>query len=155
MLPILTKQGVSVNIIKHSHHDIQLEPDTKDSARLRRAGAAEVMISSPYRFAIFHELRDQAEPDLRAQLQRLSPADLTLVEGFSSHQIPRLEVFRPSLNGVPRYLGQADVVALASDSDFPCPLPIWPLNEPEKIISCIFEWFDAQARQASCRFIAI
>ena len=47
MLPILTKQGVSVNIIKHSHHDIQLEPDTKDSARLRRAGAAEVMISSP------------------------------------------------------------------------------------------------------------
>lgn len=142
MLPILAGQGISVNVIKHSHHDIELEPDTKDSARLRRAGAAEVLISSPYRFAIFHELRGHAEPDLHAQLQRLSAADLTLVEGFRAHRIPRLEVFRPSLQGAARYPEQHDIVAVASDSHFACPLPVWPLNDPEKIAACILEWFE-------------
>jgi molybdopterin-guanine dinucleotide biosynthesis protein B len=39
--------GLRINIVKHSHHDIELEPPRKDSARLRLAGAAEVMIASP------------------------------------------------------------------------------------------------------------
>ena len=52
----LAGQGLRVNIVKHSHHDIELEAPRKDSARLRMAGAAEVMIASPYRVAILREL---------------------------------------------------------------------------------------------------
>ena len=36
----LAQDGLRVNIVKHSHHDIELEPPRKDSARLRLAGAA-------------------------------------------------------------------------------------------------------------------
>lgn len=87
-------RGLRVNAIKHSHHDIELEPPDKDSARFRAAGAGEVMVVSPYRYAIVHELRDEAEPDLAAQLARLAPADLTLLEGFRSSPFPKLEVWR-------------------------------------------------------------
>ena len=77
----LSGAGLRVNVVKHSHHDIVLEPPHKDSARMRTAGAAEVMIASPYRIAIMRELRGAAEPPLAELLARLSPADLTLVEG--------------------------------------------------------------------------
>jgi molybdopterin-guanine dinucleotide biosynthesis protein B len=36
----LAARGLRVNVVKHSHHDIELEPPHKDSARLRMAGAA-------------------------------------------------------------------------------------------------------------------
>lgn len=55
MLPLLAARGLKVSVIKHSHHDLELEPPHKDSARFRRAGAHEVMVASPYRYAIVHE----------------------------------------------------------------------------------------------------
>lgn len=39
LLPWLRAHGLIVNVIKHSHHSIELEPPGKDSARFRRAGA--------------------------------------------------------------------------------------------------------------------
>lgn len=60
-------QGLRVNVIKHSHHDVQFEPPCKDSARFRTVGAAEVLLATPYRFAVFHELHDKPEPTLEQQ----------------------------------------------------------------------------------------
>src|SRR5471032_1312389 len=99
----LAAQGLRVNVIKHSHHDLELEPPRKDSARLRMAGAAEVMVASPFRVAIIRELRGASEPSLDEQLARLSPADLTLLEGFKSYPITKLEVYRAESGKPPLY----------------------------------------------------
>jgi molybdopterin-guanine dinucleotide biosynthesis protein B len=115
----LAAEGLRVNVIKHSHHDIVLEPPHKDSARLRMAGAGEVMIASPYRFAIQHELRGAPEPSLEELLARLAPADLTLVEGYKWAAIPKLEVFRPELGRAPMYPGDAHIVAVAASVPAP------------------------------------
>jgi molybdopterin-guanine dinucleotide biosynthesis protein B len=135
----LAAQGLRVNVIKHSHHDLELEPPRKDSARFRQAGAAEVMVASPYRFAIIHELRGAAEPGPEEQLARLSAADLTLVEGFHSWQIDKLEVFRPAVNPVPRYTDDRTIVAVASDQEAPGDLPAhvaWlDLNQPQSVLA--------------------
>jgi molybdopterin-guanine dinucleotide biosynthesis protein B len=101
----LAAGGLRVNVIKHSHHDIVLEPPHKDSARLRKAGA---------RFAIQHELRGAPEPSLDEHLARLAPADLTLVEGYKWAAIPKLEVFRPELGRAPMYPEDEHVVAVAA-----------------------------------------
>jgi molybdopterin-guanine dinucleotide biosynthesis protein B len=111
----LAARGLRVNVVKHSHHDIPLEPPHKDSARLRMAGAAEVMIASPFRVAIMRELRGAAEPPLSDHLARLAPADLTLVEGYKWEPIPKLEVHRPALGQAALYPDDADIVAVASD----------------------------------------
>ena len=118
----LAARGVRVNVVKHSHHDIPLEPPHKDSARLRMAGAAEVMIASPFRVAIMRELRGAAEPPLSDHLARLAPADLTLVEGYKWEPIPKLEVHRPALGQAALYPDDANVVAVASDAPRPAQL---------------------------------
>ena len=111
----LSASGTSVNIVKHSHHDIIIEPPHKDSARLRLAGASEVLLASPYRYVITRELREEAEPPLRAMLARLSPADLTLIEGYKWEPIPKLEVYRPSLGKPALFPDDMNVIAVASD----------------------------------------
>jgi molybdopterin-guanine dinucleotide biosynthesis protein B len=115
----LAEAGLRVNVLKHSHHDIQLEPPHKDSARLRTAGAAEVMVASPYRIAIVRELRDAPEPPLEELLGRLAPADVTLVEGYRWAALPKLEVYRPELGKPPIWPDDGHVVAVASTAAAP------------------------------------
>jgi molybdopterin-guanine dinucleotide biosynthesis protein B len=110
----LAASGLRVNVVKHSHHDVMLEPPHKDSARMRAAGAAEVMIASPYRVAIMRELRGAAEPPLAEHLARLAPADLTLVEGYKWEALPKLEVYRPDVGKPPVFPGDPHIVAVAS-----------------------------------------
>ena len=137
----LAGQGLRVNIIKHSHHDIQLEPPQKDSARLRMAGASEVMIASPFRVAIMRELRGAAEPSLAEHLARLSPADLTLVEGYKWEPLPKLEVYRPSVGKPALYPDDAGIIAVASDMARPQGLAAsvaWlDLNQPHLVLDWI------------------
>ncbi|BCL77171.1 molybdopterin-guanine dinucleotide biosynthesis protein MobB [Jeongeupia sp. HS-3] len=129
--------GLSVNAIKHSHHDLELEPPSKDSARFRSAGAGEVLVASPYRYAIVHELRGGAEPTLAEQVARLTPADLTLVEGFKREAIPKLEVWRAATGKPPLYPTDADIVAIASDALLETALPVLDLNNITAIATFI------------------
>lgn len=139
LLAQLAAQGVKVNVIKHSHHDLQFEPQHKDSARLRLAGAAEVMVASPFRYAIIHELRGAPEPTLEEQLARMSPADLTLLEGFKTYPIDKLEVYRVEAGRAPLYPHDERVVAVAADHARPDGLRdsvVWlDLNQPQQVLA--------------------
>ncbi len=139
----LAAQGLRVNVVKHSHHDVELEPPRKDSARLRMAGAAEVMLASPYRVAILRELRGAEEPSLEEHLARLAPADLTLVEGYKWERMPKLEVFRPELGRPALYPDDPDIVAVASDVPRPggAEGPAWlDLNDLDHVLDWLGEW---------------
>ena len=140
----LSGAGLRINIVKHSHHDIELEPPRKDSARLRLAGAAEVMIASPYRIAIMRELRAAPEPPLAELLARLSPADLTLVEGYKWETLPKLEVHRPVLGKPALYSDDATIVAVVSDVARPAALRpgvAWlDLNDIGAVLDWVGTW---------------
>lgn len=135
----LAADGLRINVVKHSHHDVMLEPPHKDSARLRTAGAAQVMIASPFRVAVIRELRGEPEPTLAEQLALLEPADLTLVEGYKWESIPKLEVQRPSLGHPPLYPNDPHIVAVASDApppdDLPCNVAWLDLNAPAQVLA--------------------
>lgn len=124
LVPILIDHGLRVNVVKNSHHNVELEPPHKDSARIRRAGAAEVLLTSPFRFVITHELRNEKEPPLKELLSRMQSADITLVEGFRNEAIPHLEVYRPILGKQPMYLENRHIKAVASDTPQPQNLPL-------------------------------
>lgn len=93
----IVARGVSVSSIKHAHMNFDIDRPGKDSHRHRVAGAREVLVSSPHRWALLHELRDEPELDLDQLLSKLSPVDLVLVEGFKFDPHPKLEVHDPAL----------------------------------------------------------
>jgi molybdopterin-guanine dinucleotide biosynthesis protein B len=144
LVTALAARGLRVNVIKHSHHDVVLEPPHKDSARLRHAGAAEVMLASPRRIAIVSELRAQTEPPLAALLPRLSPADLILVEGYKWEPIPKLEVHRPLLGQPAVYPEDQHVIAVAADVARPIAVRAgldWlDLNDPAAVLDWVVNW---------------
>ncbi|CAH2802805.1 MAG: Molybdopterin-guanine dinucleotide biosynthesis protein MobB [uncultured Caballeronia sp.] len=133
LLPWFRARGLVVNVVKHSHHSIDLEPPGKDSARYRAAGAGEVLITSPYRYAIVRELHDAPEPPLADLVARLAPADLTLVEGFTCEALPRLEGVRPEVGRDPLYLIDTAILVIATNDaprlhDAPA-IPLLPLAD--------------------------
>lgn len=141
LVKALAQSGKSINVIKHSHHDVTLEPAHKDSARLRNAGAGQVLLASPFRYAIVQELRATPEPSLSELLGKLDPADLTLVEGYKWSKLSKLEVYRPSLGKPAIYPNDEHIVAVASDllkpADFPLTLTWLNLNCPEEVLAWI------------------
>ncbi len=77
-----------------------------------------------------HELRGDAEPDLPALLNRLSPVDFVLIEGFKRTMHPKIEVYRAA-NGKPLlHPGDESVVAVASDTALPgAAIPVLALDD--------------------------
>jgi molybdopterin-guanine dinucleotide biosynthesis protein B len=142
VLPILIGRGWRVSTIKHAHHGFDLDQPGKDSAKHRAAGATEVLISSSNRWAMMHELRGAAEPDLPELLRHLSPVDLVIVEGFKLSPYPKIEIHRPSVGKPPLYPADPHIIALATDAplaDGPAAakLPILPLDRPDLIADFI------------------
>lgn len=129
LLPELIARGLRVSVIKHAHHDFDLDQPGKDSYRHRASGACEVMITGDRRWALLHELRDEAEPALAEALGRFSPCDLVLIEGFKNEPLPKLEVHRAA-NGKPLlYPGNPWILALASDDPVTAALPVFGLDD--------------------------
>ncbi|MCY4231672.1 MAG: molybdopterin-guanine dinucleotide biosynthesis protein B [Alphaproteobacteria bacterium] len=115
LIPALQHRGVSVSTIKHAHHDFDVDKPGKDSWEHRQAGAREVLVTSGRRWALMHELREEAEPPLADLLARLSPVDLVLVEGYKRAPHPKLMVHRAAADTPPLWPGDPDVLAVACD----------------------------------------
>jgi molybdopterin-guanine dinucleotide biosynthesis protein B len=89
LIPRFTARGLKVSLIKHTHHNFDVDKPGKDSYRHREAGATEVLLTCDNRWVLMHELRGAPEPTLEEQLVVLSPCDLVLVEGFKQTPISR------------------------------------------------------------------
>ena len=138
LIPELISRGVTVSTLKHAHHAFDIDQPGKDSWRHRQAGAREVMISSPNRWALMHELRGAPEPSLDELVRRMSPVDLLLVEGFKRYPHPKIEVYRPSLGKPLLHPKDPFVVAVASSEVLPrLPLPWLSLSDASAIADFI------------------
>ena len=133
LIPLFTARGVKVSLIKHAHHQFDVDTPGKDSYRHRHAGCTEVLVTSSRRWVLMHELRGEAEPDLQEQIKHLSPCDLLLVEGFKHDPIPKLEVYRAEVGEPLLHPHDANIVAVATDAALDTPLPRLNLNDPAAI----------------------
>lgn len=135
----LTKRGLRVATLKHAHHAFDIDHEGTDSFRHRSAGAGEVAIVSNRRWAIIHELRNEEEPSLEAMLQRLSPCDLVLVEGYKRAAHAKIECRRGAAKDT-AFLATEDpaVVAIAADHATDSGgLPLFALDDVEAIADFI------------------
>ena len=133
----LAQAGHRVSVIKHAHHDFDIDHEGKDSWRHRRAGAFEVVIASSRRLAKLREYDAEAEPTLHQLIAELSGCDWVLVEGFKHAATPKVEVWRAA-NGKPAlYPLDPFVVAVCTDDpeQLPAPtaLPVLALSDADAV----------------------
>ena len=139
VIPRLVQHGLSVSLIKHAHHHFDIDRKGKDSFRHRQAGCSEVMLISDQRWALMHELRGEPEPSLEEQLQRFSPCDLVLVEGFKHMNAPKLEVHRRENGKAWLFPEDPLIVAVASDEPPPPGCRHLALDDREAIAAFIID----------------
>ena len=142
LIPIFTGQGLKVSLIKHAHHAFDVDKPGKDSYRHRKAGCAEVLVTSSRRWVLMHELRGASEPGLAEHIKRITPCDLLLVEGFKREHVPKLEVYRAEVGEPLLHPHDEDIVAIATDQHLDTPLPQFDLNQPERIADFILRHLD-------------
>ncbi len=141
VLPILSRGGVRIGMIKHAHHRFDIDTPGKDSYRLRKAGALQTMIASSQRWALMTENAVEDVPELEDLIPHLDHKhlDLILVEGFKQAPIPKIELHRPSLGHPLLFPADSHIVAVASDAPLEAEtdLPLLDLNQPEEIANFI------------------
>jgi molybdopterin-guanine dinucleotide biosynthesis protein B len=135
VIPHLLGQGLRVSVIKHAHHEFDVDVPGKDSWVHRQAGATEVLVSSARRWALMHELRGADEPRLPELLTRMSRVDLVVVEGFKREPHRKIEVHRIANDKPLLFPGDADIVGIATDAVVETTLPVAHLDDVEAVAS--------------------
>jgi molybdopterin-guanine dinucleotide biosynthesis protein B len=147
LLPILRSSGLQVALIKHAHHDFDVDQPGKDSYVLRQAGAGQVLVASSRRLALMVENPEgqEIEPVLADLVPRLDPrrTDLILVEGFKRESIPKIEIHRPRLGKPLLCVDDPHIIAVATDRPEAVPegTRVLPLDEVREIAAFIGEHF--------------
>lgn len=147
LLPLMKLQGLRVAMVKHTHHDFDIDRPGKDSFELRKAGADQVLLASDKRSALLTEYGKQSEPGLSELIEKLdlNNLDLVLVEGFRHLPFPKIELHRPSTAKPLLYKEDMSIIAVASDEDIETgDLPLLNINAVEEVAGFINRWLDNQ-----------
>lgn len=157
LLPVLRGSGLQVALIKHAHHDFDVDQPGKDSYVLRKAGAGQVLVASSRRLALMVENPEGLEikPVLADLVQRLDPhrTDLILVEGFKREPIPKIEIHRPTLGKPLLCVDDPHIIAVATDRPEVVPpgTRVLPLDEVRAIAAFIGEYFNLPGLSVEAR----
>lgn len=136
-------RGMSVSTVKHAHHATEIDHPGRDSYRHRQAGARQVLVSSPVRWALMEELRGASEPTLDDLLARMARVDLVLIEGYKRAAHPKIEAHRLQTRHPLLALDNASVRAVATNAAPGDPalagvkLPLLPLDDTAAIADFI------------------
>jgi molybdopterin-guanine dinucleotide biosynthesis adapter protein len=141
VIPRLVVRGLKVSTLKHAHHAFDIDQPGKDSHIHRLAGATEVLVGSANRWALVHELRGDPEPPLAVLLEKLSPVDLVLIEGYKRAPHPKLEVYRTCVGKPLLHHDDPAIVAIASDEPLPTArVPVVDLDDIEGIADILIRY---------------
>jgi molybdopterin-guanine dinucleotide biosynthesis protein B len=146
LIPVLIQKGLRISVVKHAHHEFDIDHEGKDSFKLRQAGAVQMMVASRQRWALMTELvhtpHAENEPNLAHLLAQMDGnlTDLVLAEGFKHESIPKIEVHRAAL-GTPLLASEdANIIAIATDTPLLIATPQIDLNDINAIAAFITTW---------------
>ena len=143
LIPALCSRGIRPGLIKHTHHDMDIDKPGKDSYELRKAGAAQTLVASSQRWALMTETPDEQPLDLFYLVSRMDVTrlDLVLVEGFKHEAVPKILLWRQDCgHGLQELRLDEHVIAVASDLPVTLSVPVLDLNDIEQIATFILRW---------------
>jgi molybdopterin-guanine dinucleotide biosynthesis protein B len=138
----LRQADYHVGVLKQSHHNVEVDTPGKDSFRLRKAGASQTLLSSPYRQVLIKESDTTIEPELDEILLMFDSQelDIILIEGFKYSAFTKIELQREALGKPLLYLKDDTIVALATDAmNQPHSVPVLDINNIETIVDFLLK----------------
>jgi len=125
LIPALKQAGIRAGVIKHAHHDVDVDKPGKDSYEIRHAGATPVVLASDKRIAVMIE-KAQAQPsDPQQLLSYIAPetVDLVLIEGYKELAHDKLFLFRHEIkkryqeidDAVQKIMNSENTLAIVTD----------------------------------------
>ncbi|ELB2785195.1 bifunctional molybdopterin-guanine dinucleotide biosynthesis adaptor protein MobB/molybdopterin molybdotransferase MoeA [Vibrio alginolyticus] len=148
LLPKLTEAGLRIGMLKHAHHNFDVDKPGKDSYRLRKAGASQMLIASRNRFALMTET-PEAEAEFEYLLTRFDEdmLDVVLVEGCKNIAFPKIELHREEVGKPWLYPNDENIIAIASDTaGLDSELPQMNINDLDAIAQFVLQYVqDAKA----------
>lgn len=138
LIPALKMRGLRVSVVKHAHHDFDIDHPGKDTYRHREAGAFEVVVASDRRLALMREFERPGALNVHHLIAELyDGVDWVLVEGFKASNLLKMEVWRPDAGKPARYPDDEFIVAIATDAPDRLPMatlrPVLDLNDPDAV----------------------
>ncbi len=135
---LIHEYSKKVAIIKHDPGDkARFDVDGKDSFKFSQTGA-EVIVTSPTRTTYF----SKEHKDLDEMIRLFDKFDILLVEGLKNLPLPRISIFRNSLDS--DYFDYMDALAIdesvnLSEYEIPKGVDILNLNDPDLVISWLLK----------------
>ncbi len=158
LLPKLTEAGLRIGMLKHAHHNFDVDKPGKDSYRLRKAGASQMLIASRNRFALMTET-PEAEAEFEFLLTRFDEdmLDVVLVEGCKNIAFPKIELHREEVGKPWLYPNDENIIAIASDTaELGSELPQMNINDLDAIAQFVLQYVQeekapkSQEKDAAC-----
>lgn len=143
LIPELCARGIRPGLIKHTHHDMDVDKPGKDSYELRKAGAAQTLVASQQRWALMVETPEEPELDLAYLVSRMdaSTLDIVLVEGFKHEPVAKILLFREGCgHRAEELVIDEHVVAVASDVPLAVDVPLLDINDIQQLTEFVTQW---------------
>ncbi|MGQ8709005.1 molybdopterin-guanine dinucleotide biosynthesis protein MobB [Serratia sp. TSA_198.1] len=146
LIPLLRQREIRVGLIKHTHHDMDVDTPGKDSYELRKAGADQTLVASDRRWALMTETPEQLPLDLHYLASRFDrdKVDVILVEGFKHEPVSKIILYREDIGRPLEDMLDKFVIAVASDRPV-TGVKFLDINQPEAIAEFIAEWLKGAA----------
>ena len=143
LIPVLKRRGYRVGTIKHSHHIFDFDKSGKDSWRHKDAGAETVVIASPGKIAMVKNDHRGSLDDLQ---QFFNDLDLVITEGYKREHKPKIEVVRAARHADALLKADKNLVAVVSDVDLNLEVPIFGLEDVNRLADFIEEKYLSKFR---------
>ncbi len=147
LIPELKQRGLRIAVIKHAHHNFDMDTPGKDSYELRKAGATPMLICSSRRTVITIENEIEAEPELNRLLSHIAEdsVDIILVEGFKKWPFDKIELHREATGNALMYPDDDNIIAIAHDRNkqnllSDTKLPQLDINDTQGIADFIMQY---------------
>lgn len=149
LIPELNQRGLRLAVIKHAHHNFDVDIPGKDSYEMRKAGARQMLVASHVRWALMTEDARDGDPELVHLLKQIEAdkVDIVLVEGFKKLALPKIELHRAAHGKPFIYTQDENILAIACCNDTQLPNDAIPnelrrldLNNVSQIADFVMEY---------------
>lgn len=132
-----SKKGIKVGVVKHAHHNFDIDHEGTDSYKIRKSGAYKTTIASNIRLAHMIEA-EKLDIDITKIMDMNKDCEILIFEGFKNYKdFKKIEVSLKINNKKELYRDIANVLAIVTDDNTEHKIPKFNHNQIAEIAEFI------------------